>query len=503
MIIKSIKLENFQCYHGVNNLFEFTEGLNVIIGDNATGKSKLYDAFTWALYDECFETETRKTKKTLEFKNKLISDQAKYLASIGDAIKAEVTLTFYKKTRRGEEEEYIVKRSYQVIKRGEKDWQEPLKSKLELFKRQLPLNSRPIDEEAQEFIYKHLLPKHIRPYMWFQGEQVDNLIDFENKKALSDAINILSDISDFDDYVTLAEKVAETAAKEYTSESKRLGNDQQKFKNLQTDKSNKERDILNLKEEKYEAEKNLEFADAKLQQLIGQVDDAKEISKLRERTENLERQIEQNERNIEQLKTKINKSLFTKHWILRNVGYLIGAYEKKFGNYEQVRLQKEAEQKAALAFEQKLENVFKSRLPKGNPEPVYLKQMLNEEHCLICDREAKRDSEAWLKIKALLEEAEPQKIIKNEPITKHNFHAAFKSLYQNGLRLQDNIEGVDGSILKETAAIQGFFDYAKDLKTEWKIADDSLESLVSGSNISLENSSNITRDFQEYNQKGV
>ena len=46
MIIEKIELENFMCYEG-KNCFEFSEGINVVIGDNGYGKSKLYDAFYW------------------------------------------------------------------------------------------------------------------------------------------------------------------------------------------------------------------------------------------------------------------------------------------------------------------------------------------------------------------------------------------------------------------------------------------------------------------------
>ena len=55
MILQSIELNNFMCYSGYNK-FEFTEGINVIIGDNGYGKSKLFDAFYWVMYNECFDT---------------------------------------------------------------------------------------------------------------------------------------------------------------------------------------------------------------------------------------------------------------------------------------------------------------------------------------------------------------------------------------------------------------------------------------------------------------
>lgn len=51
MIILSISLENFLCYYGTENKFEFTEGLNLVLGPNGYGKSKLYNAFQWVFKD--------------------------------------------------------------------------------------------------------------------------------------------------------------------------------------------------------------------------------------------------------------------------------------------------------------------------------------------------------------------------------------------------------------------------------------------------------------------
>ena len=61
MIINSISMKNFQCYFGGHerNTFTFKEGLNLVIGDNGGGKSKLFDAFYWVLYDQIFNSETR------------------------------------------------------------------------------------------------------------------------------------------------------------------------------------------------------------------------------------------------------------------------------------------------------------------------------------------------------------------------------------------------------------------------------------------------------------
>ena len=54
MIVEGLQLKNFQCYAGEieENTFRFTRGLNLIIGENGSGKSKIWDAFYWVLYDE-------------------------------------------------------------------------------------------------------------------------------------------------------------------------------------------------------------------------------------------------------------------------------------------------------------------------------------------------------------------------------------------------------------------------------------------------------------------
>ena len=69
MLIKSISMKNFQCYHGdhEDNLLHFKNGINLIVGDNGGGKSKLYDAFYWVLYDEIFSSDERTFKKTKQY----------------------------------------------------------------------------------------------------------------------------------------------------------------------------------------------------------------------------------------------------------------------------------------------------------------------------------------------------------------------------------------------------------------------------------------------------
>src|SRR5690606_27858155 len=56
-------------------------------------KSKLYDAFYWAMYDECYDTYEKQWKKTRILGKAIISDKAIYESSDG-FVQASVKLTF-------------------------------------------------------------------------------------------------------------------------------------------------------------------------------------------------------------------------------------------------------------------------------------------------------------------------------------------------------------------------------------------------------------------------
>lgn len=50
MILKSIELNNFRLFYG-NHKLQFKENdFNVIVGNNATGKSSIIEAIKWCIY---------------------------------------------------------------------------------------------------------------------------------------------------------------------------------------------------------------------------------------------------------------------------------------------------------------------------------------------------------------------------------------------------------------------------------------------------------------------
>jgi DNA sulfur modification protein DndD len=160
MIIEKIDIENFMCYAGTNSM-EFTEGINVIIGDNGYGKSKLYDAFYWVMYDQVFVPEKKEFQNTKSVKSKIISDKAK--AAIKDGrITASVSITFHNMEK---DNVFILERKYSVTIRDSL-LIESNDSEFTVMKKDLSyLNAKMVtDEDEKRRIVNNILPSHNKSY---------------------------------------------------------------------------------------------------------------------------------------------------------------------------------------------------------------------------------------------------------------------------------------------------------------------------------------------------
>src|SRR4051812_2148511 len=64
MIIKKLVIENFLCYYGRKE-FEFTKGLNIVLGENGEGKTKFFEALEWLFSRENNNLELLVSAKAL------------------------------------------------------------------------------------------------------------------------------------------------------------------------------------------------------------------------------------------------------------------------------------------------------------------------------------------------------------------------------------------------------------------------------------------------------
>ncbi|MCE2974201.1 MAG: AAA family ATPase [Sediminibacterium sp.] len=443
MIIEKIDIENFMCYAGTNSM-EFTEGINVIIGDNGYGKSKLYDAFYWVMYDQVFVPEKKEFQNTKSVKSKIISDKAKAESKDG-RVTASVSITFHNMEK---DNVFILERKYSVtIKDGQVI--ESNDSEFTVMKKDLSyLNAKMVtDEDEKRRIVSNILPSHIKDYLWFQGEQVESIIDFNKQDSLTKAINVLSSIKRYDELIEIAASAAKSGNSEYDREVKRLSKDLDKSEQLENQKRQIESRIADLVQDETEAKENLSRAEEKAESLLSKFSDATKITEIKQRKKSIIDQLKSLNESLNEEQTSFHRKMFRNKWVLKGTAFLHDEYSSKYSAYENLKLTKAADLKAKNDLEAELQKKLQTRLPIDVPEPIYVQKMLEEERCLVCDREAKKDSEAWNKIKELIDRPKENSKPKVSDIsTLQNFSDDFKRLYHNGLALTHRISEIDTDI---------------------------------------------------------
>ena len=83
MIIKEIKIKNFRSYYGDKNVFNFSDGLTLILGENGDGKTTFFEALQWLF-------NTTIDKGSLEH----ISEMRKSKLEVGEHDEVSVFMSF-------------------------------------------------------------------------------------------------------------------------------------------------------------------------------------------------------------------------------------------------------------------------------------------------------------------------------------------------------------------------------------------------------------------------
>lgn len=496
MIIESIELTNFMCYYG-HNKFDFTEGMNVIIGDNGYGKSKLYDAFYWAMYDQCFDTHEKEWMPTSHFGHSIISDKALFDTKEGH-VTTSVTVTFKNIDK---DSVYIIERKLTAT-RSEDEIKVDPKSEETIIKKELSyLNGHEVtNPHEKDSIKSKILPDNIKPYMWFQGEQVESIIDFGESDSLTRAINVLSNITKFDDIRDWSISWNNSTQKQYLRKAKSLSKDKQKSEELEDKREQIVQEITRLSKKRDEQEDNLGTAQERANNLLNKLEDANKIKELNRDIENLQRSLDLTLADENAKRIDFHKKLFNRKWILKGTGELIDKFIKKYKDYKEARLDKLAELKAKANMDNEILKRIQTRLPINVPQPMYIEKMLEEEKCLVCDREAPKGEDAWNKIKELLDTSkENSPTVSEDDVAPNNFSLDFDQLANNAYAMEQLIKRIDediNSALEEIAKIESRKQaYSKDVKKKKQL----IANLISESGLSADEASKITSQYQTQN----
>ena len=497
MILQSIELNNFMCYTGQNK-FDFTEGINVIIGDNGYGKSKLFDAFYWVMYNECYDTSKKKFQKTNLLKSSIISDNAIFEAEEG-IVSASVIITFNNIDKGNI---YILERRYSVKKNDNKIIEDQDSEEIIWHKEFSYLNAREIKDNDQiKDIKRSILPDNIKPYMWFQGEQIESIIDFNKNDTLTLAINVLSNITRFDNIISVAEALKESSTKEFNKKQRDLSGDKGKSEGLELDRQFLLDRIKALEIQDIQIHDNLATAEEKSETLLNKLSDAQKIREIEVKRKSIEKNLLEVQEEFNEEQIAIHKRLFSNKWVLKGTEGLFEEYGRLYTQFEHKKLQNEANIQARLDSENAIVKELQTRLPIDVPEPIHVEYMLKIERCLVCDREAPKDSEAWLKMKELLDRSQMKiKTLEEEETNIHNFSADLKKLYQNGLGLSHNIKNIDDDIASTFRRIRKLDKRRKSLSSDLDKIESELNSLIVDTSLNINQATNLLNEYAAQNE---
>ncbi len=447
MLIRKITIQNFLCYYGTDNQFTFTEGLNIVLGANGYGKSKLYDAFQWVFSDGITDNSPRATagglKLTSLVKGNLVSEKAKAHCAVGESVETKVIVEV-ESSGDGASKKYQLIRTYRIRRSDEKVWVEPGKSEFQLLESAV-LYFKPVPESQHKDIMERLIPVDVQPYVWFQGERgISNLIDTSNTTSLRNVIKRLSDIDRWDKYIKVTEAAYNTVRSQFDQALKTDQKNQLKISELQTEDRKLGEQIIGLDLQITSALQNQQAAQEKSNSLLASIEFAERINRLIQGRDQAEKAFRVVEKQSNTFEETLSRKLFTDNWILLDTEPLLGKFEDKLTAYDDAVALRKAKANLTKQMSEKLQ----IRLPDNVPEPMYVRKMLQEEHCKVCDRPAPQDSEAYQAIASLLL---PESEIVQPEQPRTNLKSFFRQLLHNGLAVKSSIETINIRVQRSMA----------------------------------------------------
>jgi len=381
MNIVKIELSNFLCYYGENEIV--LGDTTVILGQNNTGKSKLFDAINWGFFGKSYHTETEMWRTTKEWKLNgldLINKRVLREANKNESITAKVRLHLLG----DEEDRYVIDRELSTKVTEEGSWKN-CEEQLYVYETKLTGDTEIHKQIDGEYIINSLVPENLRKYFLFQGESVSQLLKLSDKQAYGSAINQMARVDVLDEAVRVSKIV----------------------------KDRMNRRLQKVKTENEQIRKEVESLGKEISFLENNIEHTKnEKSRLNEKYQELSQNLEElnNElSNSVEYKTKLNalsQQEERKKLIRKSYDEHKDKASKEISNWLTIPSEK------LLVNFQRMVNRLREK--KVVPQPVqvsYLKEMLEKEHCLVCDRDLDEDSKSH--IESLFRKIQGRKSVDN------------------------------------------------------------------------------------------
>jgi len=453
MIIRKIQIDNYLCYYDTNT-FVLSEGLNIILGENGEGKTKFFEAVDWLFNGENEDLEL------------LVSAKKLSETEIGESFRIRVSMTV---------EQYgdskIITRSF-VAKKEKENQCTTSSFMIEGIEENSSGERSQVDGSA---LLDRIFPFQIRKYSMFKGEADLNI--FESDNALVNLINLFSEAKHYDKYSEKGTFLREKAEKAVEDSAKLDKKNANLYKRL-------EGEILLLQKEKDKYEVHLNSTDEEIRKIEGNLQLAESHVKNADALETLNKRIKEIEQKISFLNGRIDEnyttSLFDENWILVNFEPFHKEFAKKISEHSKKRreLQSDFDKEKGIKLGEKkakadlLNNAVP--LPTGVPSKSHMEEMLNDEICKVCNREAKKGSEPYEFMMERLKKYLESQVVdetedeEDEPLFKLDYTNRLENL---SISHEDNLK----NLRSIRTRIKELFEFNDDRKKEIEDFNEQLE----------------------------
>lgn len=197
MILKELRIKNFRSYYG-ENVFEFKDGLTLIIGGNGDGKTTFYDSLDW-LFNTGVDDRSANNISSMRASELEVGQSDELCVELKFEHDGEKLLTKKMRFERNDRGD-IVTHSYSF---EGKETDGPERTTI-----------------PGRILLERCFDATVRKYCLFKGETVLNVL--ENETALKTLVDKFSDIRLFDDFVDLVDEFEQKSA---AAHRKELSND--------------------------------------------------------------------------------------------------------------------------------------------------------------------------------------------------------------------------------------------------------------------------------------
>jgi len=502
MIIKEIRIKNFRSYYGDNNLFEFSDGLTLILGDNGDGKTTFFEALEWL-----FKTELDRGNQELEN----VSEMRKSKLEIGEQDEVSVFMSFDHDGMKSVEKSFTFERtgetSYRAGKVSYTGYEETDAGR---------------EQTSGKLLINRCYDAFIQRFSMFKGES--RLDVFDDKTALKTLVDKFSDIRAFDELVDNTTKFEKKSEEAYIREMKSDEKVSKDAKSLELKIKNVTDDIYQKKKDIKEKQSSIEVYSSRLKELEQNQETSERYREIEDR-----RKTQQDKKNklLSQIgMVDYNHALLDKFWILAPYPKILQEFKQKCSAFSKEKRNQEREfdrQQAEAIGKLKAVKEIQGTLINGSTElPWYLpdqetmEEMIHDHICKVCGRPAPEGSEAYefmvhkledyrkhveAKIKKEIEEKE----LEDKTLFKNNH---IENMHSLSISLSGNTESEISNIAIE---INERLELVSKLREELKSVEGKLQDIVEEKTRLLIQAGNVSeavleKDFKDikglFEQKG-